>query len=354
MRYALIGCGRISKNHIISAIKNNLEIVAICDLDISKLKSCSKTFQLAENVNFYTNYKDMIDNEDLDIIAIATDSGSHASIAVECLKRSINLIIEKPIALSIYEADLIIEMAKEKNLKVTVCFQNRFNEAVQKLKYSLSNNELGKLSHGSLNVRWNRGREYYEQADWRGKWETDGGALMNQSIHGIDLICWLFDYKLEEVYGVIRSFFHPYIETEDLGLAILKFKEGQVATIEGTVNVYPSNLEETLLIFGETGTVKIGGKSANLIEYWNVMNSDFDGNLVEMTENIYGNGHTRLYSDFIDSVRRNREPLITAIDGKKALEVVLTIYKSQLTNKPIKFPIGDFDIKLMKGNFEKK
>ncbi|MEG1394097.1 MAG: Gfo/Idh/MocA family oxidoreductase, partial [Christensenellaceae bacterium] len=215
------------------------------------------------------DYKKMIEENKLDLIGIATESGKHAEIALYCIAKGIHLIIEKPIAMSIQDADEIIRCAKEKGVKVSACHQNRFNTAVQEMRKAVESGRFGTLSHGSIHVRWNRNENYYTQAPWRGKWASDGGALMNQCIHGIDLLRWMMGDEIEEVYGATRQQFHDYLEAEDLGMAVVKFKNGAVATIEGTTNVYPQNLEETLYLFGKTGTVKLGGTSTNNIDVWN-------------------------------------------------------------------------------------
>lgn len=258
MKYALIGCGRISTNHIKAAINNNLEIVAICDIVPENMKNILEKHELQNNksIKRYSDYKKMIADNDIDLISIATESGLHAEIAIYCIKNGINVIIEKPIAMSIKDADEIIRLSEEYNVKVAACHQNRFNIAVQKMRKALEEGRFGKISHGSIHVRWNRNRDYYEQAKWRGTWKDDGGALMNQCIHGVDLLRWMLGDDIEEVYGVTRRQFHDYLEAEDIGMAVVKFKNGAVATIEGTTNVYPQNLEETLYLFGEKGTDK--------------------------------------------------------------------------------------------------
>ncbi|MFR4764103.1 MAG: Gfo/Idh/MocA family protein, partial [Anaerococcus obesiensis] len=218
-----------------------------------------------------------------------------------------------------------------------------FNIAVHKTRQAMDEGRFGRLSHGSIHVRWNRNKNYYDQAPWRGKWESDGGCLMNQCIHGIDLLRWMLGEEVEEVYGVTKQQFHDYLECEDIGMAVLKFKNGAVATVEGTVNVYPQNLEETLYLFGEDGTVKIGGKSTNNIDVWNFKDEDADDQknigLKEETENVYGNGHTSLFKDMIEAIKDDRDPYITAVDGKNALEIVLAIYKSSFSGKSVKLPL---------------
>ena len=258
MRYALIGCGRIATNHVKAVINNRLEFIAACDVETEQIEALLAKHGLEKDTSIkrYSDYKKMIEENELDLVAIATESGVHAEIALYCIDHGINCIIEKPIAMSIQDADEIVRCSVEKNVKVSACHQNRFNVAVQEMRKALEAERFGKLSHGSVHVRWNRNEGYYTQASWRGKWASDGGALMNQCIHGIDLLRWMMGDEIEEVYGQTRQQFHSYLEAEDIGMAVVKFKNGAIATIEGTTNVYPQNLEETLYLFGETGTVK--------------------------------------------------------------------------------------------------
>ncbi len=344
MKYALIGCGRIAVNHIKAVVENNIDMVAACDIKLEKIDQLVEKTKYNKDFKKYSDYKKMIDeNLDLDFVSIATESGIHAEIALYCIENGINVIIEKPMAMSMEDANKIINLSKEKNVKVSVCHQNRFNIAVHKTRQAMDEGRFGKLSHGSIHVRWNRNKNYYDQAPWRGKWESDGGCLMNQCIHGIDLLRWMLGEEVEEVYGVTKQQFHDYLECEDIGMAVLKFKNGAVATVEGTVNVYPQNLEETLYLFGEDGTVKIGGKSTNNIDVWNFKDEDADDQnnigLKEETENVYGNGHTSLFKDMIEAIQDDRDPYITAVDGKNALEIVLAIYKSSFTGKSVKLPL---------------
>ena len=271
MKYALIGCGRISTNHVKAVINNSLEFVAACDIIPEHIEAVLAKHRLENDASIkrYTDYKKMIEENKIELVGIATESGIHAEIALYCIEQGINVIIEKPMAMSIEDADKIIALAEEKGVKVSACHQNRFNVAVQEMRKALEAGRFGRLSHGSIHVRWNRNKDYYTQAPWRGTWAQDGGALMNQCIHGIDLLRWMMGNEIDEVYGVTRQQFHDYLEAEDIGMAVVKFKNGAVATIEGTTNVYPQNLEETLYLFGETGTVKLGGKSTNNIDVWN-------------------------------------------------------------------------------------
>ena len=357
MKYALIGCGRIATNHIKAVINNHLEFAAVCDIVPQKMQDLLAKHGLENDASIrrYTDYKEMIEKEQPELVGIATESGVHAEIALFCIEHNVNVIIEKPMAMNMADADKIIKLSEEKGVKVCACHQNRFNVAVQQMRTALEAGRFGKLSHGSIHVRWNRNQGYYDQAKWRGTWAQDGGALMNQCIHGIDLLRWMLGDEVQQVYGVTRQQFHDYLEAEDIGMAVLQFKNGAVATIEGTTNVYPKNLEETLYLFGENGTVKLGGTSTNNIDVWDFADEteadQKNKGLEEATSNVYGNGHTSLYADMIDAIKNNRKPYVDAHAGRNALEIVLAIYKSQKEGRPVSLPLTDFGSIDMKGEF---
>jgi hypothetical protein len=358
MKYALIGCGRIATNHVTAAVNNNMEIVAVCDIVPEKMEAILKKHGLVDDksIKRYTDYKKMIEENELELVSIATESGKHASIALDVIDAGINVIIEKPMAMNIADAEEIIKRAAEKNVKVSACHQNRFNVAIQEVRKAIEGERFGKLSHASINVRWNRNKGYYDQAPWRGTWEEDGGCLMNQCIHGIDLLRWMMGDEVVEVYGATRQQFHDYLEAEDVGVAVVKFKNGAIGTIEGTTNVYPQNLEETLYIFGENGTVKVGGKSTNTIDVWDFKDETAEDEknkgLEEETSNVYGNGHTSLFADVIEAINDDRAPYVDGVAGRNALEMVLAIYKSQKEGVPVKFPLTDFASTDMRGEFK--
>jgi len=358
MKYALIGCGRIAVNHIKAALNNKFDIVAVCDVLPEKMELLLEKYELQNDLSIarYIDYKEMLNKHpEVDLIAIATESGEHAKIALDCIDAQKNVVIEKPIAMSMSDANKIVNRAKEKGVKVSACHQNRFNVAVQKTRAALEAGRFGEMSHGSIHVRWNRDRNYYEQASWRGTWAQDGGCLMNQCIHGIDLLRWMMGEPVE-VFAQTRQRFHNYLEAEDVGMACVKFADGSLATIEGTTNVYPKNLEECLYLFGEKGTVKIGGTSTNDIDVWDFSDETEDDQqnkgLKEQTSNVYGNGHTALYSDMEQAILNDRDPYVDAVAGRNALEMVLAIYKSQKTGLPVKLPLEDFASVEMSGEFE--
>ena len=358
MKYALIGCGRIATNHVTAAVNNNLEIVAVCDVVPEKMEAILEKHNLADDksIKRYTDYKKMLEENDLELVSIATESGKHAAIALDAIDAGVSVIIEKPMAMNMADAEEIIKRAAEKHVKVSACHQNRFNVAIQEVRKAIEGNRFGKLSHASINVRWNRNKGYYDQAPWRGTWEEDGGCLMNQCIHGIDLLRWMMGDEVVEVYGATRQQFHDYLEAEDVGVAVVKFKNGAIGTIEGTTNVYPQNLEETLYLFGENGTVKIGGKSTNTIDVWDFKDETAEDQknkgLEEETSNVYGNGHTSLFADVIEAIKEDRAPYVDGVAGRNALEMVLAIYKSQKEGAPVRLPLTDFASTDMRGEFK--
>ena len=359
MNYALIGCGRIATNHMKAAVNNKLNIVAVCDILPEAMVALLAKHDLQNDASIkrYTDYKQMIAENEIELISIATESGNHAEIALHCIDNGVHVIIEKPMAMSIDDAEEIIRRSEEKHVKVAACHQNRFNIAVQELRQALEAGRFGRLSHGSIHVRWNRNEGYYTQAPWRGTWAQDGGCLMNQCIHGIDLLRWMMGDEVDEVYGVTQQQFHDYLECEDIGKAVVKFKNGAVGTIEGTTNVYPKNLEETLYLFGETGTVKIGGTSTNNIDVWDFADeSEADQKnkgLQEATSNVYGNGHTSLFADMMDAIEHDRKPYVDAVAGRNALEMILAIYQSAATGKAVKLPLKGVASTDFTGRFDK-
>lgn len=356
MKYALIGCGRISPNHIAAAQNNKLEIVAICDIDENCMTDKVLKFKLGANVRKYTDYKKMIEVEEPELVAICTESGKHAEVALYCIRHGCNCIIEKPIALSIADADAIIAASIKHHVKVCACHQNRFNKAIQKIYEAVAMNRFGRMFYGAAHIRWARDYEYYNRAKWRGTWEQDGGALMNQCIHDIDLLRWLMGDEVDEVIGMTDRLKHDYIETEDLGIALIKFTNGSYGIIEGTTDVYPKNLEETLYLFGEKGTVKAGGEAVNLIQEWRFSDYLDEAEAVikefsDLPPNIYGFGHTKIYADVINAVISDRQPFVDAYAGKRALELVLAIYKSAAEGKAVKFPLESCSTMDFQGRF---
>lgn len=357
MRYALIGCGRVSKSHILAATDNNLEIVALCDLDENKALAQKEKFNLPDCVKIYTNYHEMLQKENPELVSIATFSGTHADIAVDCIEHGCNVIIEKPIALSLSDADRIIEAEKRMKVKVCANHQNRFNTAVQQMRNALLSNRFGKLLYGTTSIRWHRDESYYGSADWRGTWEQDGGTLMNQCIHAIDLLRWMMGDEITEVVGMTDNVKHPYIEAEDLGLAMIRFKNGSYGLIDGTITTYGGDYEETLTVFGDKGFAKAGGNCVNRIDDWRFSDTEESDSTIQSTStenppNVYGFGHKSLYADMIDAIQSNRKPYVDSAAGRRALETILAIYKSAAEGKAVKLPLSDCSTFDFKGRFE--
>jgi predicted dehydrogenase len=347
---ALIGCGKISSIHIDGFADNTgrLQLTAVCDPVRSRAEEKEKEYRKKipdANVVVYTDYRDMLTGLKPDIVSIATESGKHPDIAITCLEAGCHVICEKPMALSTKDADKMIAAAKKNDRKLAICFQNRFNAPVQKLKTALDAGRFGRLFHGMVQVRWYRDEAYYAEASWRGTWEQDGGTLMNQCIHGIDLLQWIMGGDVARIQAQTRRFVRP-IEAEDFGAAIVEFKNGTVGIIEGSVDIFPDNLNETLSVFGEKGSVVIGGLAVNKTETWRFADSASIGDTEEkvLNENkedpptVYGFGHSAVFRDFIDAIESNREPLISGEAGRKSLEIIMAIYKSQKTGLPVDLP----------------
>jgi predicted dehydrogenase len=354
MKYAIIGCGRIAPSHISVAIKNAYDIVAVCDIKPEAMDNLLNKFNLQDQgVARYGDYKEMIECEKPQIVAVSTESGNHAEIARFVLENTIALILEKPMALSLHEAEELIDLAEKHHVPFSVCQQNRHNVATQLVRKALDAGYFGKISHIALAVRWARGRSYYAQGDWRGTWEQDGGALMNQCIHGCDLLRWFGNSKIDLVSGHLFNHFHPYLDVEDFGLATIAFSNGIIGTVEGTTNVYDKDLEETISIFGENGVVRLHGIVAETIDIWNFDDPEAMelGNLekTEKYQSVYGNSHENIYADMLGSLKENRCSYVDGRCGKDALELVLAIYKSHKERKPVTLPLEDFSTTDMKG-----
>lgn len=364
MKYkvALIGCGRISYKHIEAYVAEQnigrIEFVAACDPVESKarerIEQYKKTVTNAE-VKYYSDYKKMLAECKPDLVDICTESGKHCAITVDCLNSGCNVNCEKPMALSTRDAQFMIDTAKKNNKILAVDFQNRFNAPVIKARKAYEEGRFGKIMHGMVQVRWNRNESYYAEAPWRGTWEQDGGTLMNQCTHGIDLLQWMMGEDAVRVQAATRRFMRP-IDAEDFGAAIVEFKSGAVGIIEGTADVYPKNLNETLSIFGTTGTVVIGGLAVNKMETWRFSDSEQIGDTEDKVLNpdekdppsVYGFGHTAHIANVLDSLENGTQPLNNGESAKKALDIILAIYESQKTGKAVDLP-NDFSTMEMKG-----
>ena len=342
LKFAILGCGRISYKHVEALIHNfdQAELVAVCDLieenAIARKIQYENQLQ-GSKVLVFSRYEDMFNQCEIDVVAIATESGYHAAHALVAMEKGCHVLIEKPMALSVEDAQKINQIAKEKGLKVCVSHQNRFNPPIQKLRRAIEEGRFGRIINATARILWTRDENYYKQAPWRGTKALDGGTLMNQCIHNIDLLQWMMNSDVERVHAE-RGTFLRNIEMEDFGALLLRFKSGSIGIVEGSACVYPKNLEETLSIFGEKGTVVIGGLAVNEIKVWQFEDSkDYDQDEFETeVDSVYGKGHTPLYRNFIEAIQENHEPLVNGEEGIKAMKIILDAYNvSELISNKI-------------------
>lgn len=355
MRYALIGCGMISPNHVKAAMETGLEIAALCDISEENRRKALELIpeDRRGGVRLYADYRAMLAETRPELVALALGSGVKKQISVDCMRAGANVIVEKPIALSLSDADEMTAAAKECGVRLCVNHQLRFGRTVRALKAEVDAGRFGKLFHGTVQIRRNRNKAYFDAGKWRGTWAQDGGTLMNQCIHYTDLLQW-FMGDAEEVFAYTDRLAHPYTEAEDMGLALVKFKSGAYGMIEGTVNVYPRNLSDALALFGETGTVSLEGKTLDDVRAWNFAEAPLSRDEALSAFGIpdMGGGHTPVYCDMIQAIQENREPLCSAAEGRKALELILAIYKSRKTGLPVRLPLFGFASTDMKGIFD--
>lgn len=345
LRFAIIGCGRISNNHIqaLAFNKDTAILVSVCDVVETKAQNAAESYNklCGSFPSVYTDYKKMLQEEAPDVCAIATESGYHAEISLYCLKSGKHVLVEKPMALSVSDAQEMIAQANSRALILGVCHQNRYNPPVVELRKAVEKGRFGKIVNGEARIFWNRNMSYYKQAPWRGSWAMDGGALMNQCIHNIDLLQWMMGGEPESIFAMTGNYIRD-IEAEDFGAVIVKFKNGGIGVIEGSVDVYPKNLEETLSIFGKNGTAVIGGLAVNRMDSWLFEEYDEMDEIVKELNpddppNVYGRGHTPLYRNLIESINNGTTPLIDGAEGLKSLKIVLGAYKSQKTGLPVDY-----------------
>lgn len=339
IRYAIVGCGHIAKKHA-SAIENaeNSELVAVCDTVPERMEDYIKQY----GVKGYTDLNEMLQNPEIDVVNICTPSGFHADITVNIANAKKHIVVEKPIALTLEDTNNMIDACRENGVKLAVVHPNRFRPAMIELKKMMDDGMFGKLSHANATVRWNRNQDYYDQAPWRGTKALDGGVLMNQAIHNLDLLIWLMG-DVDQAFSMDATRLRN-IEAEDVSTGVVTFENGALGVIEAATTIYPKNLEESLSIFGEKGTVKVGGTTANFFEQimFEGMDEETKNSLVETIKNDpFGKpGHQWIIEDMTKAIEENRDPVVTGEDGKKALELVLALNKSAEENKPVKFPLS--------------
>jgi predicted dehydrogenase len=337
LKFALVGCGRISKRHSellgLNQIKN-AELVAVCDIIEEKAKYIAEQF----NIPYYTDMDIMMQNKNIDVVSVLTESGYHAKHVVNLAKYGKHIIVEKPMALTLNDADDMIKACDKNGCKLFVVKQNRFNVPVIKLKEAMDEKRFGKLVLGTVRVRWSRNQAYYDQSWWRGRWDMDGGVLTNQASHHIDLLEWMMG-DVESVFAKSTTALVD-IEAEDTAIVTLKFKNGALGIIEATTAVRPKDLEGSISILGETGTVEIGGFAVNKMIHWNFTNqkngdSDVMKKYSVNPPNIYGFGHQAYYEHVVDSILNNKKHLVDGLEGRKSLELISAIYESIETGKEV-------------------
>ena len=338
IRLAIVGCGRISKNHFDSIEKHqdNVELVSICD---NNKKTLSEK-QAKYKVNGYLDLSDMLIKEDLDLVAICTPSGIHAEQTKLCANHGVNVMTEKPMATRWEDGLSMVKACDEAAVRLLVVKQNRRNPTLQILKRAITENRFGKIYMVHQNIFWNRSQEYYDQASWRGTWEYDGGAFMNQASHYVDLLEWLIG-PIEKVQSMMST--TRKIEVEDTGVLNLKWRNGALGSMSVTMLTYPKNLEGSIIILGEKGTVRVGGVAANEIQHWEFDKpKDYDDGVKEAnykTTSLYGFGHQLYYHNAIEVLRGKVEPETDGREGLKSLEILIAAYLSAREGKIVSLPL---------------
>lgn len=339
IKIAVVGCGRISKNHFGSIEKNSndLEIGAICDIDSETLDDHAKRYK----VPAYRDFEEMLQRENLDIVALCTPSGIHPDQALISAGHNVHVMTEKPMATRWSDGVRMVKACDEARVRLFVVKQNRCNTTLQLLKRAVTEKRFGKIHMVHVNVFWTRPQSYYDQGNgWRGTWEFDGGAFMNQASHYVDLLDWLIGpvEKIQAMMSTTRD-----IEVEDTGVLNVKWRSGALGSMSVTMLTHPKNLEGSITILGEKGTVRVGGVAANDIQLWQFSDlKDYDQNVEEAsydTTSVYGFGHPKYYQNVIDVLRGRAEPDTDGREGLKSLELLIAAYLSARDERTISLPL---------------
>jgi len=335
---ALVGCGRISKNHFDAIAKvDGLRLTAVSDVDEARARAAGE----ANGVPWFASYADMLAKASCDIVTVATPSGLHSAQGVLAARAGKHVITEKPMSITLEQADALVEACDDAGVKLFVVKQNRLNPSVQLLKRAVDKGRFGRIYLANTTVRWNRPQEYYDAAPWRGTWEFDGGAFMNQASHYVDLIQWLVG-PVESVVAKTTTQARR-IEAEDSGVAVLRFRNGALGVIEVNVLTYPKNWEGSMTIIGEKGSAKIGGTAVNKVEHWAFAEYDDDDKLIDLAATnpptVYGYGHEGYYRNVLAVLRGEAQPETDGRAGRKSLELILGIYESAKTGRDVPLPL---------------
>jgi UDP-N-acetyl-2-amino-2-deoxyglucuronate dehydrogenase len=337
LKFAIVGCGRIAKRHSELLGLNQIsgaELVAVCDVVKSKAQKIAEQF----NIPAYQDMDEMMQKEDVDVVSVLSESGLHAEHVVNLAKYKKDIVVEKPMALTLDDADKMIVACAENGIRLFVVKQNRFNVPVLKLREALDCGRFGKLVLGTIRVRWCRDQGYYDQDKWRGTWALDGGVLTNQASHHIDLLKWMMG-DVESVFAKSATALVD-IETEDTAVVTLKFKNGAIGVVEATTAVRPKDLEGSISVLGSMGSVEIGGFAVNKMKVWNFVDEKPEDENV-MTKfsvnppNVYGFGHQAYYEHVVDCINNNKQQLVDGFEGKKSLELIMAMYESIETGKEV-------------------
>ncbi len=337
LKFALVGCGRIAKRHSELLGHNQIEgagLVAVCDLEAAKAEAIAEKF----DVPAFTDMHEMMKSVDIDVVVVLTESGYHARDVLALAPYGKHIVVEKPMALTLDDADAMIEACDRHAIRLFVVKQNRMNVPVVKLREAMEGGRFGKLVMGTVRVRWCRPQRYYDQDSWRGTWALDGGVLTNQASHHIDLLEWMMG-DVQSVYAESRTALVD-IEAEDTAIVLLKFRSGALGVIEATTAARPKDLEGSISILGETGTVEIGGFAVNEMKVWQFEEAEpQDADVLEKYSvnppNVYGFGHQAYYEHVVDSIVNDKRHLVDGLEGRRSLEVISAIYESIETGLPV-------------------
>ena len=341
IRIAIVGCGRIAKRHaelLGSGQIPGAKLVAVCDL----LADRAHAFADKYDVPGFTAMAELLEKSDADVITVLTPSGSHAALSIEASRAGRHVIVEKPMALTLADADAMIRAADEAGKQLFVVKQNRFNVPVVKTREALEAGRFGKLVLGTVRVRWCRDQSYYDHDAWRGTWAQDGGVIANQASHHVDMLGW-FMGPVESVHArSARALVN--IEAEDTAVATLKFRNGALGIVEATGATRPRDLEGSLSVLGAGGTVEIGGFAVNKIRHWNFVDPvPEDADVMERFSvnppNVYGFGHQAYYEHVVDCLRNGTPALVDGREGRASLELVAALYESMASGKEVMLPL---------------
>lgn len=338
IRIAIVGCGRISKNHFGSIEKHSkhMELVAVCDTDAAVLAEHEKRY----TVPAYNDMETMLQREDLDLVALCTPSGIHPEQAILAARAGVHVMTEKPMATRWQDGVRMVKVCDEAHVRLFVVKQNRRNTTLQLLKRAVTEKRFGRIHMVHLNVFWARPQGYYDSAKWRGTWEFDGGAFMNQASHYVDLLDWLIG-PVERVQAMMST--TRDIEVEDTGVLNVRWRNGALGSMSVTMLTYPRNLEGSITILGEKGTVRIGGVAVNDIQIWDFDEpQDYDTQIKAAnyeTTSVYGFGHPIYYKNVVDVLRGEAEPETDGREGLKSLEVLIAAYLSARDGTTVSLPL---------------